>query len=78
MRVTCRYLRLHVCMCDRDAATLVQCAPESLEEAITVKKVDKMFGRVPLVGWQAAKNCDALSKTVYRSRFLEMPFLSLL
>ena len=32
----------------RDAASLVQCAEGPLEEALTVKKEDKLFGRVPL------------------------------
>jgi len=32
----------------RDAASLVQCAEGALEEALTVKKEDKLFGRVPL------------------------------
>ena len=48
----------------RDAAELVQCEADALEDAVTVKKDDKMFGRVPLASSQASKNRDALAKSV--------------
>ncbi len=48
----------------RDAAELVQCGADALEDAVTVKKDDKMFGRVPLASSQASKNRDALAKSV--------------
>lgn len=53
----------------RDAAALVQCGEEALEEAITIKKQDQMFGRVPLKSSQAAKNCDVLAKSLYSQLF---------
>ena len=51
------------------AASLLQCDAEALEQGITVKKEDKMFGRVPLNSAQAAKNCDALAKCIYSELF---------
>jgi hypothetical protein len=53
----------------RDAAALVQCSGEALEEAITIKKEDQMFGRVPLNSSQAANNADALAKSLYSQLF---------
>ena len=51
------------------AACLLRCSTEALEEGITVKKEDKMFGRVPLNSSQAAKNCDSLAKCMYSELF---------
>jgi tRNA A37 threonylcarbamoyladenosine biosynthesis protein TsaE len=51
------------------AASLLRCSTEALEEGITVKKEDKMFGRVPLNSSQAAKNCDSLAKCMYSELF---------
>ena len=52
-----------------DAAALVLCSAEVLEAALTVKKEDALFGRVPLNSAQAAKNADALAKALYAQLF---------
>ncbi len=51
------------------AADVLHCTPHALVEAITVKKEDRMFGRVPLNARQAANNRDSLAKLLYNELF---------
>eukprot|EP00960_Hanusia_phi_P045162 757066-Hanusia_phi.AAC.1 len=52
-----------------DAAHVIQCGAAELEEALTIKKEDSMFGRVPLNSSQAGNNRDSLAKLVYCELF---------
>lgn len=40
-----------------------------LEQALVVKKDDRLFGRVPLNASQAASNRDSLAKVLYSELF---------
>jgi myosin heavy subunit len=52
-----------------DAAQVILCDEEALEQALVVKKEDKLFGRVPLNAAQAATNRESLAKLLYNELF---------
>jgi len=52
-----------------DAAHVAQVGVGELEQALVVKKDDRLFGRVPLNASQASNNRDSLAKILYNQLF---------